>query len=107
MRVKSDTSDTKLAKKYKKSFLLELQKPEVCGNVRLACKRVALSHQTVYRWKQKDKQFSDAWDSAVWIGRQTLVDMADTALYRSVLAGNTTAIIFTLKKLRPEIYNRG
>lgn len=106
MSVNRDKCDTKLSKKGKKLFLTELIKPEVAGRVNLACKRIAVPRQTVYRWRDTDTAFAENWDAAVWSARQNLADMAEMALYRSVLANNVKACIFTLKHLRPEIYSR-
>ncbi|HET8910631.1 MAG TPA: hypothetical protein VFN23_04155 [Ktedonobacteraceae bacterium] len=36
-----------------------------CHNVTGACDYASIGHATVYRWKEQDKKFSEAWDAAV------------------------------------------
>jgi transposase-like protein len=56
---------TKLAKQ----FLSELENNP---NVAIACKRVGLSRQTVYRWRQTDTEFNKAVDEAMTLGTESI-----------------------------------
>lgn len=56
----------------------------------------------MYRLRAEDPIFRQEWDQIVDLSREGLADIAESKLYEHVRGGNITAIIFTLKKLRPE-----
>ncbi len=76
---------TKLAKQ----FLSELENNP---NVAIACKRVGLSRQTVYRWRQTDTEFNKAVDEAMTLGTESILDLAESKLAANVASGNQRAI---------------
>jgi len=88
----------------KKQFLKFLKSDKYSGNVKAACKEVDRSRTTLYRWRDKDEKFSDSWDEIVKVKQADRADEAELGLRRAVLEGNITAIIFTLKSYRPEVY---
>ncbi|EJW94012.1 hypothetical protein EVA_17886 [gut metagenome] len=62
--------------------------------VRLACKKAGISPPTFYKYKREDAEFAAAADVR---SRDTMVDIAESALMNRVLEGDTTATIFLLK----------
>lgn len=93
--------------KEKRLFLDWLAKDNVVGNVSHALAISGFSRTTVYRWKKEDYAFSEEWDFIVRDADAVLADVAEHKLYQQVIKGNITAIIFTLKKLRPEKWGDG
>ncbi len=72
-----------------KLFLAEI---EMNPNVAIACKRVGLSRQTVYRWRNSDQAFREAWDVAMYLGIESVLDLAESKLATNVAGGNQRAI---------------
>lgn len=91
-----------LQDKAKRKFIEVLAQPESGGNISFACKAIGYSRQAVANWRNTDTRFEDAVSSAVLEGRDSISDIAEEALVKQVEKGNVTAIIFTLKSLRPE-----
>jgi len=63
------------------------------GNVSAAARELGVSRTTVYKKVNASPTLQEILADA----REELVDIAESALRREVLAGNITAIIFTLK----------
>lgn len=100
--MKVDKVDTIKKETLKQSFLDALSSEKISGSVYFACKAVGYSRSWMYRLRAEDPIFSQEWDQIVDLSRQGLADIAESKLYEHVRGGNITAIIFTLKKLRPE-----
>lgn len=83
-------------------FLTELGDEKVAGNVLVACRRVGVPRATVYFWKANDSEFAKKWSEIVMEAQDTFIDEAEYALRNQVLKGNVSAIMFVLKKLKPE-----
>jgi hypothetical protein len=75
--------------KYAKMFLTEL---ETMPNISVACKRVGLSRQTVYRWCREDNNFEEKLNDALTLGVESMVDLAESKLLANVSGGNQRAI---------------
>jgi hypothetical protein len=58
-----------------------------------AVKAARVSRSTVYRWKDEDSAFAEAWTDA----QETMLDNVENAIYHAALQGNVTAQIFILK----------
>lgn len=86
----------------KKRFLNELNKAEVAGNVQVACFRLGYVRRTVYTWKKQDAKFEAEWNDIVLDWKHRKADEAEDQLRKAVLDRNVTAIIFTLKNMRPK-----
>lgn len=82
-------------------FLEELSK---VGVVSLACERVGLSRQTVYRWKEEDIHFRNSFDEAIRMGVSAMTDLAETKLYSNVNKGNQRAIEYVLNRRKKEFF---
>ena len=63
------------------------------GNVTAVARELGVARSTIYRRVAKSPALQETLTDA----REELVDIAESALRREVLAGNITAIIFTLK----------
>lgn len=91
------TQNDALKKGAKKT---ELQKKAVLealesslGVVSEAVKIVGIHRATFYEWLKNDPEFKTEVDNI----NETAIDCAETALYRKIKSGDTTAIIFYLK----------
>ena len=63
------------------------------GVVTTACKFVAISRETHYRWLREDEDYKTAVDGISEIA----IDFAESKLHDSIENGSDTAIIFYLK----------
>ena len=85
-----------------KIFLETLNKDEVGGNVQVACFKGGFTRSRVYEWRKDDSRFEVEWDDIVLKWKLRKADEAEDQLRKAVLDRNVTAIIFTLKNLRPK-----
>lgn len=85
---KTDSDKTDINKKL---AIEALQK--TAGNVSAACKSVNINRQRFYEWMEEDHVFAKAVEDV----KESLIDMAESALYKQITEGNTTAVIFYLK----------
>lgn len=88
----------------KQKFLETLEDERFGGKVSLAAKKAGVSRRTLYRYKNNDEKFSKNWEEAIFLAKEDLADMAEYELRKAVLRGNIKAIIYTLKRFRPDIY---
>lgn len=66
---------------------------EYNGNVAAIARKLGVSRATIHKRIQESAALRSAIDDA----RETMVDNVESALYREVLNGNVTAMIFWLK----------
>lgn len=99
-----DKVDTIKREQTKQKFLDALALDTVSGNVIMACNVAGVTRSLMYRYREQDNVFRQRWDTITKKGREVPADIAESQLNRAVLQGNVTAIIFTLKKLRPEVW---
>lgn len=88
----------------KQRFLEALEDERFGGKVSLAAKKAGVSRRTLYRYKNNDEKFSKDWQEAIFLAEEDLTDTAEYKLRKAVLKGNIRAIIYTLKRLKPDIY---
>lgn len=74
----------------KKLFLEALQRN--FGNISKACEAVGIKRHTYYKWMKQEK-FSKEVEGVM----DSLVDHAESLLWKQMAEGNTTAVIFFLK----------
>ena len=91
MRDKRDTR--------KKRFIDALT---VQGTVYHAAQAAGVSRNTVYRWRQEDSEFAEAWYEA----HENAVDAVENVVYQRALGGDIIAAIFYLKAHRPKFRDR-
>lgn len=82
---------------WKPVFLSVLQTMPV---IRVACQKAGISRSEAYRVRAIDTEFASQWAQALEDG----VDMIEATLHARARKSDTTAAIFLLKNLRPEIY---
>jgi hypothetical protein len=82
-------------KKYRKEkpFLEQLKN---IPNISLACEKVGLSRNTVYRWCTEDSEFKKRIDEAMSDGVDSINDLAESKLISSINNGNMRAIEYWL-----------
>jgi hypothetical protein len=83
--------------KYKALFLKQLALGCSPG---AAARNLNIARSTAYGWKKEDEEFDAAWVDAV----ETGLDVLETCVYDSALAGNSSAAQFLLKHRRREVY---
>jgi hypothetical protein len=71
------------------------------GNVSYSCKRISLSRETYYKWKE-DPQFASDAEAAVDYGKDFVNDLAHNQLIRNIQEGNMQAVRFQLSSCHPD-----
>lgn len=89
--------------KYKDQFLEELRKVPI---IQVACEKTGLSRQSVYRWRQTDKEFAKHMDEALAEGVAFVNDMSETQLLTLIKEKNWPAISFWLKHRNDNYKNK-
>lgn len=85
---------TKIDRNLKKeAFLIAYKK--AFGNVTVACEAIGISRQKYYDWLKEEPGFKETIEAIE--PDEILVDFTENALVKRINAGDTTAIIFTLK----------
>lgn len=92
-------------KNAKARFIETLTSDKCGGGVSFASQSVGFSRQTIASWRRQDHDFDEAVSAAIIQGKTVFADTAERELVKLVRKGNVTAIIFTLKCLRPERWN--
>ena len=87
-------SEVRVKTASKKSVLEQLRKIPI---VQVACERVGIARATFYRWKEKDKKFSKAVETALNYGTLIVNDMAESQVINGIRNGDKTYTIFWLK----------
>jgi hypothetical protein len=88
-----------MKKKYSLTFLEELKR---IPNVSLACEKVGLSRNTVYRWCKEDSAFKKQVDEALIAGVDSVNDLAESKLVSHINNGNLRAIQYWLDNHKKE-----
>lgn len=78
-----------------------IQELQETGIVSVACKKVGLSRQSLYRWKEEDPDFSDRIDEAILMGVSSINDLSESKLVTNINKGDQRAIEFQLKNNHP------
>lgn len=82
-------------KRYKreKAFLEHIK---TVPNISLACEKVGLSRNTVYRWCKEDLAFKTRLDEAIDTGTESVNDLAESKLIGHINSGSLRAIEYWL-----------
>jgi hypothetical protein len=83
---------TPLKRKETQKAFLEAYKSSAC-NVSISCQKVGISRNTFYEWKKADTEFNQA----VTEEEESLLDFAETMLFKAIKEGKTPELIFFLK----------
>lgn len=89
--------------KKKNEFLEQLKKIPI---VQVACEKVGLSRNTVYRWRKEDEDFSVAMAGALADGEALVNDMSESMVLTLIKEKNWSAISFWLKHRSPKFKER-
>jgi predicted DNA binding protein len=94
-----------MAKKHKikDSFLEELKKIPI---VQVACERISISRNSIYRWKREDEDFSKLMDKALAEGEDLVNDMSESQLLTLIKEKNFSAIRFWLNHRNPKFKDK-
>ena len=79
--------------RYAKKLLEELH---IFPNKSLACKKLGLSRNTVYRWCKEDCLFKDMIEEAMEIGRESINDLAESTVVQHIKGGDLKAAKYWL-----------
>lgn len=100
-----------MKKHYKENKFLE--QLERVPNVSLACEKVGLARNTIYRWRSEDPAFAARMDTALVAGTESVNDLAESKLISHINNGNMRAIQYWLDnnkknyiKPRPKVEER-
>ena len=80
-------------------FLEELRKIPI---VQVACERVGISRQSIYRWRTEDSEFRHEMDTALDEGEELLNDLCESQLLALVKDKHFQAIKYRLEKRHPK-----
>ena len=83
-----------MKKKYKENKFLE--QLERVPNVSLACEKVGLARNTIYRWRGEDPAFTARMDTALVAGTESVNDLAESKLISHINNGHMRAIQYWL-----------
>jgi len=83
-----------MKKHYKENKFLE--QLERVPNVSLACEKVGIARNTVYRWRGEDPDFKARMDTALMAGTDSMNDLAESKLITHINNGNMRAIQYWL-----------
>ena len=86
-------------KRVRDKFLKELEKIPI---VQVACERVGVSRQTVYRWRGEDPEFQLHMDHALNEGEALLNDVSESQLFALIKDKSFSAIRYHLSKRHPK-----
>jgi hypothetical protein len=89
--------------KVKDAFLEQLRKVPI---VQVACEKVAVSRNSVYRWRNEDEDFRKAMEEALADGEALVNDMSENQLLSLIRDKNWSAISFWLRHRNPKFRER-
>ncbi len=89
--------------KYQDQFLDELRKIPI---VQIACEKVGLSRNSVYRWRKEDGAFERKMDEALAEGVALVNDMSESQLLTLIKEKNYSAISFWLRHRNDHYKNK-
>jgi len=80
--------------KVQNQFFEELMKIPI---IQVACEKIGVSRNSVYRWRKEDKKFAQKMDTAMSEGVAFVNDMSESQLLTMIKEKNWSAISFWLK----------
>lgn len=85
--------------KKAKEFLDQLRKIPI---VQVACEKTGLSRNSIYRWKNEDKEFEKNMEEALAEGEMLVNDMSESQLLTMIKEKEWSAISFWLRHRNPK-----
>jgi hypothetical protein len=89
--------------KFRELFLDHLRKVPI---VQVACEKVGVSRNSVYRWKKDDVAFAKEMETALEEGEALVNDMSESQLITLIREKNWHAISFWLRHRNPKYRDR-
>ena len=89
-----------MKKHYKENKFLE--QLERVPNVSLACEKVGIARNTIYRWRGEDPAFAARMDTALMAGTESVNDLAESKLISHINTGSMRAIQYWLDNHKKE-----
>lgn len=89
--------------KVKDAFLEQLSKVPI---IQVACEKVGISRNSVYRWKNEDPEFEKELATALKEGEALVNDMSENQLLVLIREKNWHAISFWLRKRNPKFKDK-
>ena len=89
--------------KVKNEFLDQLRKIPI---IQVACEKVGVSRQSVYRWKEQDEEFAKEMEKALKEGEALVNDMSENQLLVLIKEKNWSAISFWLRHRNPKFRDK-
>lgn len=89
--------------KIRDSFLEQLKKVPI---IQVACEKVGISRNSIYRWKNEDEKFKQAMEEALAEGEALVNDMSESQLLSLIREKNWPAISFWLRHRNPKFKDR-
>lgn len=89
--------------KNKKIFLEQLAKSAV---IQIACEKTGIGKSTIYRWREKDPEFSKQIDDALLEGKFLVNDLAEAQLINAIKDRSIQGIALWLKHNHPNYKTR-
>ena len=74
--------------------------------VQVACEKVSISRNSVYRWKNEDEEFRKQLDEALIEGEALVNDLSESQLLSLIKDKNWSAISFWLRHRNPKFKER-
>ncbi len=87
----------------KNLFLEQLRKIPI---VQIACEKVDISRNTIYRWRKEEPEFAKTMDEALTDGEAVVNDMSESQLLSKIKNGEWPPIAFWLRKRHPKFKDR-
>ena len=89
--------------KKKDEFLEQLRKIPI---VLVACEKVGLSRNSVYRWRNEDQEFGKEMEAALAEGEMLVNDMSESQLLSLIKEKNWPSISFWLRHRHPKFKDK-
>lgn len=87
----------------KNEFLDQLRKIPI---IQVACEKISISRNSIYRWRNEDAEFLKDMDQALVEGEELINDMSESQLVSMIRDKNWQAISFWLRKRNPKFRDR-
>ncbi len=89
--------------KEKQKVIEMLQKIPI---VQIVCEKTGISRPTYYRWRKRDKLFTQQTDNAITQGNDIINDLAESQLISAIREKNLGAIALWLRHHHPAYANK-
>lgn len=90
-----------MAKKSRKTQAF-LEQLNTVPNISVACEKVGLARNTIYRWCKEDPEFQESVDLALSCGVDSITDLAESKLVSHINNGSLRAIQYWLDNHKKE-----